>query len=149
MERKNIEMISPYAFPGINVRDLDLSKYPYLDKSIPVLKLIDVAKVVSKVYGVTTEDLASPRRFRELVDARKTFCYAAKLGTGQTLKSIAGVIGNRDHTTIIHNANNFEELFENNEKFKKVATRALDILNLKYEKMSHKKYNRKRIKKNG
>lgn len=57
--------------------------------------------LVSAECGVRLTDLTSPRRFRNLTDARKVFYYLAREMTSKSLPQIARVCG-RDHSTVLH-----------------------------------------------
>lgn len=56
-------------------------------------------------------NLESNRRYREIVELRMFFCFIAK-SLGYSLTAIGRHIGNRDHTTIIHNLTVFRNRME-------------------------------------
>jgi len=62
----------------------------------------DVAAVVCEVFGVTLNDLKSPRRTRKLFVPRHAFCALMKEFTSYSYPQIGATLGNRDHTTILH-----------------------------------------------
>jgi hypothetical protein len=59
------------------------------------------------------EDLKSMSRKREIVDLRAIYCYFAK-NMNYSLKTIGNHLGNRDHTTVIHNIDIFFSQIETN-----------------------------------
>lgn len=66
--------------------------------------------------------LECKHRYREIVELRHIYCYIAR-GMKYGLKIIGQTIGNRDHTTVIHNVNVFNDLYETSYEFRaKYAT---------------------------
>lgn len=66
--------------------------------------------------------LESRSRCRELVELRQIYCSIAR-SMKYCLKTIGETLGNRDHTTIIHNVTTFNNLYETNYEFRhKYAT---------------------------
>ena len=61
-----------------------------------------VCKAVAKFYGVTLVDLFSSRRTQNLVRPRQVAMYLAKEMTLKSLPEIGYIIGDRDHSTILH-----------------------------------------------
>lgn len=64
-----------------------------------------------------TVPLSSKLRIREIVELRNIYCHLAKQ-MNFSLKTIGVSIGNRDHTTVIHNLNAFSSLIETNDTFR-------------------------------
>lgn len=56
-------------------------------------------------------NLESNRRYKEIVELRMFYCFIGK-SLGYSLKTIGSHIGNRDHTTIIHNLVAFKNRME-------------------------------------
>lgn len=61
-------------------------------------------------------NLESNRRYKEVVELRMFFCFIGK-SLGYSLKAIGRHIGNRDHTTIIHNLITFRNRMETDPYF--------------------------------
>lgn len=53
-------------------------------------------------YGVTIEDIAGKRRTRDIVIPRQVAMYILREELGLSFPQIAGHLGGRDHTTIMH-----------------------------------------------
>ena len=53
-------------------------------------------------------DFASPRRFREAVDARHTAMWVVRTETGMSYPAIARVFGGIDHTSVMHAVSRIE-----------------------------------------
>lgn len=60
----------------------------------------------------TMEEVVGRWRNRGMVDARQRFCYFAKEYTRKSLKAIGSVIGDRDHTTIMHSVQAVRKLMD-------------------------------------
>lgn len=71
----------------------------------------DWRKTLDKVcafYKVAPEDVLGPRRHQRLIDARWVFAKALRAKGRLSYPQIARIIGNRDHTTIIHACHEFQ-----------------------------------------
>jgi chromosomal replication initiator protein len=66
------------------------------------IMIADVMQVVDDHYGVTTDQLKSKRRTRELALARQVAMYIARERIGASLNKIGREFGDRDHTTVLH-----------------------------------------------
>jgi len=58
--------------------------------------------VVAKIFNVSTEDMKSKTRKREICDARQAAMFFYKEYTKLSLEKIGRNFGNRDHSTVIH-----------------------------------------------
>lgn len=94
-------LINPYIIPGIKRTTLTEQQLAELG-SIKKMQIAEVFRIVCKYFDVDVEKAKSKSRKRELVEARQVYCYICKLYTKASLKTIAGYIGGRDHTTAIH-----------------------------------------------
>lgn len=91
----------PYIIPGIKRSTLSKKQRSDLAKD----KQKDIAIIFSAVcnyYQLKPEGVKGKCRSVKLVEARQVYCYMCKLYTKASLKEIASLIGNRDHTTAIH-----------------------------------------------
>lgn len=122
----NMEMISPYAFPGIKIAGLDKEKYPFLNYEKHNYNRNEIIDIVCKECELTFDDLTSNSRKREIVDARKILSAALKIKLNPTLVSIGELLGGRDHTTIRNLLLKFKDHCGNDDTFR---TRSRMILN--------------------
>lgn len=76
--------------------------------------------------------IETKRRNREIVQLRMTYCFIAK-AMGYSYVKIAKSLG-RDHSTIIHNVNNFKNLLETNIQIRNLYKEVLDYIKEKIEK---------------
>ncbi|WP_370338548.1 DnaA ATPase domain-containing protein [Parvularcula marina] len=76
--------------------------------------LEDVFSFTASTFGVTSADLRSKSRRRELVRARQAFCLSARKLTDESLKAIGSMIA-RDHTTVMHSIDQ-AEIFSTGDK---------------------------------
>jgi hypothetical protein len=61
-----------------------------------------IAKAVAKAHSVSFREMISPRRYRHLAHARQEAIYLMAKYTTLSLGQIGKILGNRDHTTILH-----------------------------------------------
>ena len=124
-KRKVITPISPYVYPGIRKQDI-----PKKIKSLNSLNKIDILKMLCEEGGTTPDMLASKIRTTDLVDLRKIYCKIMRDKYGLPLKEIGDVLGGRDHTTIIHNVEKFNNFYKYNDPFKHKADTILNKLQI-------------------
>lgn len=67
-----------------------------------VASVQNIIFVVANYYGVTARQIESRDRHRYVAHARMTAMYLARELTGLSLMDIGGLIGDRDHTTVLH-----------------------------------------------
>ncbi|MBN2169373.1 MAG: chromosomal replication initiator protein DnaA [Actinobacteria bacterium] len=77
----------------------------------PTVELIQ--SLVSNYYQIPKADLVGKSRSRPLVHARQVAMYLCRESTDETLISIGGQFGGRDHTTVLHSCRKIESLIRN------------------------------------
>ncbi len=75
----------------------------------------DVISYVCEYYRIKTTQLKGPKRDASLVKARHVAMYILKNDLKLTLKDIGGLLGGRDHTTIMHGVEKVEKSVRNKE----------------------------------
>jgi len=78
-----------------------------------------VINAVCAYYRITKNDLVGKSKKKELVMPRQICCFLLCDILFLPLKTIGGVLGGRDHTTILYSRNKVEELCRVNEKIAK------------------------------
>lgn len=86
-----------------------------------------IESAVGQVFGVSIEDIQNPCRKRHLMMARTMYCYLFRTLTAYSLTYIGSIL-NRDHTTIIHGLNRFQDLYHTDPDFRDDARRVMGIL---------------------
>lgn len=76
--------------------------------------------------------LKSKSRYRELVELRNIYCFLGRT-MGYSLATIGESLGNRDHTTVIHNVGCFKNLMETDDAFRQKYLRILTYIKQQYE----------------
>jgi len=76
--------------------------------------LEEIVKTVAHFYGLSVEDLKSPRRNKAVALPRQVAMYLAREETDASLLEIGGVLGGRDHSTILHGYEKVSSLAEGN-----------------------------------
>lgn len=127
MPRKKNLRISPYAFPGINQNCL-----PKYLKGTMGMTQMDILEIVATETYVKVDMVISKCRDKELVDARNIYSKIMKDKFGFPLKEIGNILGGRDHTTIINNITNFNNLYQYNEAFKNKVVKVFSKLDISF-----------------
>lgn len=61
-----------------------------------------IVQVVAERFGLRPGDVASKRRHSEIVHARGIALLLGRRLTGHSLEALGGMVGGRDHTTVLH-----------------------------------------------
>jgi chromosomal replication initiator protein len=73
------------------------------------LSLADVLAAIVDYHQLSMDDLISPSRARDLVQARQLAIYIAREETDASLPEIGEAMGGRNHSTVIYSYNKFVE----------------------------------------
>ena len=73
-----------------------------------------VIQIVADHYNLTTLDLTSQKRTKEVVYPRQIVMYLCRDIMGTPLQTVGKCLGGRDHTTIIHGADKIKSDLKNN-----------------------------------
>lgn len=83
-----------------------------------------IIKTVSDHFGITPAEITSHKRNKEIVYPRQIAMYLCRTMADVPLATIGKLIGNRDHTTVIHGADKISDEIKNNPQTKEL----IDIL---------------------
>jgi len=78
-----------------------------------------VIETISKYYNLSVQDLVSASRNKELVQPRQVAMYLIRQETDASLPEIGGLLGGRDHTTVIHGIERVKERLESEEQLRR------------------------------
>jgi chromosomal replication initiator protein len=93
--------------------DSDLvRKFLIHDLAPPPLKLEDICRAVARQFGTSAGDLRSRKRARVWALPRQCAMFLARELTPGSLEQIGRFFGGRDHSTVIHSCQRFENLLE-------------------------------------
>jgi chromosomal replication initiator protein len=70
--------------------------------AVPDVTIPRIQELVSQRFGVTMEELVSPRRSQSVAYPRQVAMYLSRELTDSSLPKIGKEFGGRDHTTVIH-----------------------------------------------
>lgn len=115
--------INPYVYPGIRLADLPKEYRTIIKKRGRQYNQTIISDAIFKIMEVPFRDIEHKTRRKIIKDARKIYCYQMKDKLSWSLKDIGVSIGNRDHTTIIHNIQTYKDLYETDDTFKDWADR--------------------------
>ena len=77
-----------------------------------ILEYSDIENAVCNAVGVTVEEVISKRRTTDYVTSRQLISYYSRMHTSMSLSSIGQKLGNRDHTTVLHNVQKIKNLIQ-------------------------------------
>ncbi len=78
-----------------------------------------VIETVAKYYSISVPEMVSPSRNRELVQPRQVAMYLIRQETDASLPEIGGLLGGRDHTTILHGVDRVKDRLEAEEQLRR------------------------------
>ena len=97
------------AFSSLTDRPMtvDLAEHVLKDvfpqgDAAPEVTIPRIQEAVSERFGVTLEELVSPRRSQAVAYPRQVAMYLSRELTDSSLPKIGREFGGRDHTTVIH-----------------------------------------------
>lgn len=125
------DKISPYLYPGLKHELLDGTKYPFVNKYRKIFTEREILDIILNNFDLTMEMVSSKIRTRKYVDARVVITYILRKKLGYTYTHIGKVIGNRDHTTVIHNERKFVDLYDTDTRFKDLSDTILKSVGLR------------------
>jgi chromosomal replication initiator protein len=71
-------------------------------EAAPEVTIPRIQEAISERFGVTLEELVSPRRSQSVAYPRQVAMYLSRELTDSSLPKIGKAFGNRDHTTVMH-----------------------------------------------
>lgn len=74
-----------------------------------------IIQVVADHFGITSLDISSQKRTKEVVFPRQIVMYLCRTMTDTPLQTIGKYLGGRDHTTILHGHDKIASDMEKNE----------------------------------
>src|SRR6185295_9820917 len=80
-----------------------------------------ILAAVAKRCGTTVDELRSSSRRQSLVRARGIAALLARRLTGESLQSLGGLLGKRDHSTIHHAVRSMEEAMESDDALRQLV----------------------------
>ena len=78
-----------------------------------------VIETISKYYNISLQELVSASRNKELVLPRQVAMYLIRQETDASLPEIGGLLGGRDHTTVIHGIERVKERLESEDQLRR------------------------------
>lgn len=115
-------MFNLLVYPGLpnNIRKIvKLASQEDFDRDPNHIVAVIIGKVCS-FFEITSSELKSQSRKKELVWARCIVAYALKENTGFSLKKIGEILGGRDHSTVSYQLDQYRDLSEFDKPFKNV-----------------------------
>ena len=83
-----------------------------------------IMDVVAEHYNISVSDIISKKKNKEIANPRQICMYLSRKYTDYSLQNIGKIMGNRDHTTVIHGHDKINKMLETDE----TLTSNLDII---------------------
>lgn len=91
--------------------------------TFPTNQKLDPKKVLSSInqfFNIKMADLTGPRRKKELVIPRQIVMYLLYKECGLPYEKIGGLLGGRDHTTIMHGVEKIEQAYSRDREIQRI-----------------------------
>lgn len=85
------------------------------DKRVPPQEVLEV---VANYFSIKPTTIKSPKRDRPIARPRQIIMYLCKTELGLTLEDIGGLLGGRDHTTVMHGVETITQELSVNERLR-------------------------------
>jgi chromosomal replication initiator protein len=127
-------LIRIYAYASLTnkkVVNLELAQeaLKHLISNNKKITLTDIKEVVSNYYNISTEDLVSKKKTKNVAYPRQVAMYVARKLTDISLPKLGDEFGGRDHSTVLHAYNKIEEDIGNEVETKKNIEDIISMLN--------------------
>lgn len=77
-----------------------------------------IMEVVAEHYNITVSDILSRKKNKEIANPRQICMYLSRKYTNSSLQAIGKIMGNRDHTTVMHGSDKIADLLTRDEQLK-------------------------------
>ena len=115
--------ISPYCFPGIKLDQNDKRKFKSsVELSKYNMSKEEILEIISQECDVSLSKILTRCRKKEVVNARFIFCAVMKRHFTYSLKRIGSIV-HRDHTSVIHAIEEFDNRLKNEDHFKSMVNK--------------------------
>lgn len=81
----------------------------------------EILDAVSEHFGIKPSAIKGPKRDRPIARPRQLFMYMCKVELGMTLDDIGGLLGGRDHTTVMHGVETITHELPTNERLREAV----------------------------
>lgn len=92
------------------------------------LTIAHIQNKVSDYFNISTSDICSKMRTKEVVYARQIAMYITREITNNSLPKIGEQFGNRDHTTVLHAWDKIKQLIKTDTETKTIITVLVDTI---------------------
>ncbi len=121
LEGALIKLISAGAVLGKNLT-IELAKEVFATNTGKPIKKVSgkqVVSIVAKHFNLKPTDLTGPKRLAKLVKPRHLAMYLLRAELGLGLVEVGQLLGNRDHTTIMHGVEKIARQLDNDRELRK------------------------------
>ena len=114
--RQGRQLVATHEHPILSVRELKT----LADAPLKVVSLQRILSVVAEHYGIPELAIRSQNRTRTIILPRHIVCYLAYRLMNYTYIEIGGVLGSRDHSTVLYAVRRVEEKMIVDESIRKI-----------------------------
>lgn len=100
----------------------------FISQSLKTFTSEEVIKTVAEHFSVTQDQIKGKQRRRNFLIPRQITMYILREETSMSLSAIGKVLGNRDHSTVLHGCLKISELMLSDDKIKKQIFEIKDTL---------------------
>lgn len=126
-------LIRVFAYSSLSNKEvtLDLAQeaLKHLVSSNKKVTIKDIKEVVSNYYNISTDDLTSKKKSKNISYPRQIAMYVSRKLTDASLPKIGEEFGGRDHSTVLHAFNKINDDIENSMEVKKSIDDIISMLN--------------------
>jgi chromosomal replication initiator protein len=97
----------------------DALKIAKEEKKSKMLSVSEIINAVATYYDLRQKDILGESRLKNIVTARHVAMFIIRFETGISLSAVGGLLGGRDHSTIIHATEKIKRLLAKDLKLKK------------------------------
>ena len=97
-------------------------------QSVPTFTSEDVIKAVCEHFSITQDQIKGKQRRKNFLIPRQIVMYVLREETSMSLSAIGKVLGNRDHSTVLHGCLKISELIHSDDNIKKQIFNIKDTL---------------------
>lgn len=116
---KKTTCVNPYVFPGLKLTQRERENFKNNQRSLRYrISKDEILEIIAEECCIKVSDIANKTRKREVINGRFIFCGIMKEHFGYSLKKIGEFVGGRDHTTVIHSIEKYNDRYQTEEHYR-------------------------------
>ena len=116
---KKTTCVNPYVFPGLKLTQRERENFKNNQRSLRYrISKDEILEIIAEECSIKVSDIADRTRKKEVINGRFIFCGIMKEHFGYSLKKIGEFVGGRDHTTVIHSIEKYNDRYQTEEHYR-------------------------------